>query len=79
MVNKRQGVNHQILMKQNVMSLDGMRMPLASEKQNAGQQKESPTGNIGSLPKPFMTSTFASSSGLGEFKFFLTNRLEPGS
>ena len=66
MVNKRTGVNHQILVKQMAFNSDGMRKPLASDKPKPGRPKEAASFGLGALPKPFASSPVAGSSGISK-------------
>ena len=66
MVNKMQGVNHDILLKHAAVNLDGMRMPLVSRREeHGGQPAETAASSSAGLPKPFISSAFGSSTGYG--------------
>ena len=65
MVNKMEGVNYEILVKQANISVDGMRMPFASHQEKGAQQIEATSVSLAGLPKPFKT-------GLGEVIFCST-------
>lgn len=76
MLNKFQGVNHNVVVKATAMSLDGVRKPMQASQLSSSRQPpqvkpvETKTGIVeSSLPKPFSGAAFGGFTSTGKQNF----------